>query len=66
MQKTDGHYSPTTERAGDHACGLRRCAQCGYLISDAMVGRCPRCWGALPRMECGGCSGCSIGLPGKS
>jgi len=46
-----------------HACGLRRCEQCGYTVSDPMIGRCPRCWLALPAANCGGCNGCGLHLP---
>lgn len=59
MPKTEGQSKPMTEPGG-HACGLRRCEQCGYGVSDPMVARCPRCWGPLPAMKCGGCTGCSL------
>ena len=43
-------------------CAIRRCEQCGYVVADPMVTRCPRCWGALPAMGCEGCTGCSLHL----
>lgn len=59
MAKIEEEFKKANEAAG-HACGIRRCEQCGYVVADPMVTRCPRCWGAVPAMGCEGCSGCSL------
>ncbi len=43
---------------------LRKCEQCGNVITDPMVTRCPRCWGPLPAPICGSCRGCPVGKVG--
>lgn len=45
-------------------CELRRCAQCGNVVTDPLVTQCPRCWAKLPGAGCGGCRGCSMGKAG--
>ncbi len=40
---------------------LRRCAECGNVVTDPLVTQCPRCWTKLPSNACAGCTGCSMG-----
>jgi rubrerythrin len=40
---------------------LRRCEQCGNVVTDPLVTQCPRCWAKLPGATCGSCHGCSMG-----
>ncbi len=54
--------SKSIDESAAQSCGLRRCAQCGYVVVDPMVARCPRCWGPVPAMGCEGCTGCSLHL----
>jgi hypothetical protein len=48
-------------------CGdLRRCDQCGNVVTDPLVVQCPRCWTKLPGGGCNGCTGCSMSRAGSS
>ncbi len=46
--------------AAAECCDVRRCSQCGNVVTDPLVMHCPRCWAKLPG-GCGGCTGCSMG-----
>jgi len=59
--KVEAKKVETEAEPAGAGCDLRRCEQCGNVVTDPMVARCPRCWSPLPRSSCGSCRGCPMG-----